>query len=122
VFASPITAAGLETRSLALYGSPPAESECRSRRHGDGDLPARVGSCGTHADPGVDPDRPDWNDNVTQSSGYSKHVVNDMYNDMFGNYWAHVTNDDKYDVKRGYSLALGGMYRFSREWAVGAVV
>ena len=66
-----------------------------------------------------------WNDDITQSSSFRKRNYSWSSIDIL---FLGLHNEDiawtkeEYWVKRGYSLTLGGIYRLSKEWAVGGVL
>ncbi len=63
-----------------------------------------------------------WNNDVTGSSEYRKTARETGTLNFYGaNAYSSVI-EDEFEVRRGYSLALGAIYRLSKQWALGAVV
>jgi long-subunit fatty acid transport protein len=64
-----------------------------------------------------------WNDEITQSSAFTKQERESGTANMFGfDMTYHSVTDNRFEVDHGYSLVLGALYRFSKEWTAGAVV
>jgi long-subunit fatty acid transport protein len=63
-----------------------------------------------------------WNDDITRASSFNKTQTEKGVIEYYGaNPFSSVT-DDRFEVRRGYSVVLGAMYRLSKQWTLGAVV
>jgi long-subunit fatty acid transport protein len=64
-----------------------------------------------------------WNQEITQSSVYEQETRT-AGSVQFGTDWGTFRQvyTDRFEVDHGYSLVLGGLYRFNAAWALGAVV
>lgn len=64
-----------------------------------------------------------WNHDITQSSAYEQEsrTAWSLLPGSLEGASSHVLKD-RFEVDRGTSLVLGGLYRFNAQWALGAVV
>ena len=66
-----------------------------------------------------------WNHEITGSSSWDVTEVKNSTATLLGGLLTQVEtiqDVNRYEVDYGYSIVLGGMYRISKEWAVGGVV
>jgi long-subunit fatty acid transport protein len=64
-----------------------------------------------------------WNHDITQSSAYEQKTTTtgSVRFGPFQDSFRHALRE-RFEVDHGYSLVLGGLYRFSAEWTLGAVL
>ncbi len=64
-----------------------------------------------------------WNHSVTQASQFTKKETTNANLNIFGeDAVANITDIDSFEVDNGYSFVLGGLYRISKAWSIGAVL
>jgi long-subunit fatty acid transport protein len=63
-----------------------------------------------------------WNDDITGASEFTKteHERGTVHFDGANDY--AILTENTYEVRSGYSVVLGALYRASKEWTLGAVV
>lgn len=63
-----------------------------------------------------------WNDDVTGSSAYRKTAHEAGTLNFYGANAYSSLREDEFEVRRGYSVVLGAIYRLTKQWTFGAVV